>query len=54
MVADTHTQAVNFDEILEAKKKKANLSRGWVRPTGVKIPPQKLLLDNAMSSSTNR
>ena len=54
MVADTHSQAVNFDEILEAKKKKANLSRGWVRPSGVKVPPSRLLLDNAMSNSTNR
>lgn len=38
-----HPTGLYFEEIILEKKKKLNKSRGWIRPTGVKIAPMTIL-----------
>jgi hypothetical protein len=38
-----HPTGLYFEDIILEKKKKANASRGWSRPTGKKVAPMKIL-----------
>jgi len=43
IMAKEHPTGLYFEEIILEKKKKLNKSRGWSRPTGVKIAPMTIL-----------
>lgn len=38
-----HPTGLYFEEIILEKRKKLNKSRGWSRPTGVKVAPMTIL-----------
>jgi hypothetical protein len=43
LISKEQASAVNLEEKILAKMRKKNLSRGWDRPSGIKVAPLKLL-----------